>query len=130
VVQVTCGTALSQIWYVNPSGSDYIKASGSTYRITNKNSSLCLDLGSPGLGAFLVQNSCSGAATQTWQVTSAWDVGIWSDPVSLPLVPVGAAALNNNKIMFWASWDAFDLPLNFHPATVRASAVDAPCGAV
>jgi hypothetical protein len=23
-----------------------------------------------------------------------------------------------------------DLPLNFHPAAVRASAVDAPCGAV
>jgi hypothetical protein len=24
----------------------------------------------------------------------------------------------------------YDLQLNFHPATVRASAVDAPCGAV
>jgi len=120
VVQVTCGTALSQIWYVNPSGSDYINASGSTYRITNKNSSLCLDLGSPGLGAFLVQNSCSGAATQTWQVTSAWDVGIWSDPVSLPLVPVGAAALNNNKIMFWASWDAFTFTQNSNGWTQTA----------
>jgi len=108
VVQVTCGTALSQIWYLNPSGSNYINASGSTYTLTNKNSSMCLDLGSPpGLGAFLVQNSCNGAATQTWQVTSAWDVGIWSDPVSLPLVPVAAAALNNNKVMFWASYDGF-----------------------
>jgi galactose oxidase len=121
VVQVTCGTALSQIWHVNPSGRNYINASGSTYTITNKNSSMCLDLGSPpGLGAFLVQHSCNGAATQTWQVTSAWDGGIWSDPLSLPLVPVAAAALNNNKIMFWASYDAFTFAQNAYGWTQTA----------
>jgi galactose oxidase len=102
MVQVTCGTALSQVWSLT--------ASGSTYALVNKASRLCLDIGGDqsSMGAYLVQNACTGAASQDWRLNRQWEVGSWSDRVGLPLVPAAAAALRNNKILFWAGYDAYD----------------------
>jgi galactose oxidase len=102
MVQVTCGTALSQVWSLT--------ASGANYKLVSKASNLCLDLGGDKVSsaAPLVQNACSGATSQIWRLARAWDVGTWSDRVSLPLVPAAAAALYNNKVLLWAGFDAYN----------------------
>jgi galactose oxidase len=98
MVQVTCGTALSQVWSLT--------ASGANYKLVSKASNLCLDLGGDKVSAAapLVQNACSGATSQIWRLARAWDVGTWSDRMALPIVPVGAAAFGNNKLMFWSGY--------------------------
>ncbi len=102
MVQVPCGPALSQVWSL-----EAIDATGSNYKLVNNND-LCLDVGGDQVSpdALLVQRPCSGAATQAWRVTSTWDKGSWSSRVAVPIVPVGAAVLKNNKVLFWSSFDA------------------------
>jgi galactose oxidase len=69
----------------------------------------CLDVeGDPAAaGSVLVERACSGAATQAWQLAAEQELGSWSEIVPLPLVPVGAAALSNGKVLFWSAYDAY-----------------------
>lgn len=100
MVQVTCGTALSQVWSLS--------ATGSNYALVNKSSSLCLDVGGDQVSpdALLVQRPCTAAPSQGWRLSNAWAKGSWSPRVGLPIVPVAAAVLKNNKVLFWSSYDA------------------------
>lgn len=101
MTQVACSTAaLGQVWYVNSNGTNFT--------LVNKLSGLCLDLGGTSAGSYLVQKACTtNSTTQSWLINNQWERGAWSPQVSLPLVPVAAAALQNNKVMFWAAYDDF-----------------------
>jgi galactose oxidase len=97
VAQLSCAAKVaSSAWLVRPSGRNLA--------IVNKHTNRCLDAGTAGR---LVQRTCGGAPGQEWRISTAFDTGSWSSVVTLPLVPVGAAALSNGKVLFWAAYDAF-----------------------
>lgn len=101
VVQLPCTEINSRRWNV--------QVSGSNYTLVNRNSNRCLDIISnpETQGSSLVQRACNGTATQVWRVSTQFEHGTWSALVTLPLVPVAAAALSNNKVLFWSSYDNF-----------------------
>jgi galactose oxidase len=97
----SCGRTASdepgRLWRIEPSGRDFAIVSRQTDR--------CLDLA--GDGVSLVQRTCDGSAAQAWQLAAEHELGSWSAVVPLPLVPVGAAALRNGKVLFWSAYDEF-----------------------
>lgn len=99
VVQLPCTATNSRRWT--------LQASGSNYTLVNRNSNRCLDISSnPSTqGSTLVQRTCSGGTTQVWRVSTEFEHGTWSGLVTLPLVPVAAAALSNRKVLFWSAYD-------------------------
>ncbi|HKE15394.1 MAG TPA: RICIN domain-containing protein [Kofleriaceae bacterium] len=87
-------------WRVDPPGP-----SGRGFAIVDRQSARCLDLA--GDGRSLVERTCDGSPAQAWQLAAEHELGSWSAVVPLPLVPVGAAALRNGKVLFWSAYDAF-----------------------
>ena len=122
VVQLPCTETATRRWSV--------QASGSNYTLVNKNSNRCLDIISDPQtqGSTLVQRACNGTATQVWRVSSEPELGAWSSLVTLPLVPVGAAALSNNKVLFWSSYDNFANGMN--AGFTKTALYDPPSGTV
>ncbi len=87
---------------------------GQPSRIVARHSGSCIDVegGSTAAGAALIQFGCHGGPNQrfTFDAGAGADpsqVGRWSSPDTLPLVPVAASTLDNGKVLMWSAYERF-----------------------
>ncbi|SAL04580.1 oxidase [Caballeronia calidae] len=128
IIQWTCNGGLNQAFSLIPQGGGYAIVAG--------HSGLCVSASNTtSQGVQLTQQVCNGSATQTWQVSGlpapkAALPSQWSEPVTLPLVPLQAANLPNGTVLVWAADSALDFTPNnppgqtytaiFNPSTGRS----------
>jgi galactose oxidase len=107
-----------------------VERSEGGFRIASRHTGRCLDLAddAPARGSALVERTCDGRATQLWQLTAEHELGSWSSVIPLPLVPVGAAALRNGKVLFWAAYD--ELTFGGNNGKTQTALFDPATGAV
>ncbi|GLK54404.1 galactose oxidase [Methylopila capsulata] len=102
VTQVPCNGETSQSWT--------LRASGAWAEIVSVASGECLDVtgGSIDGAASVTRASCNGQKnSQKWTLSPKLNVSIWSNRISLPLVPAAASTLRNGKILLWSAYDKF-----------------------
>lgn len=103
IVQTVCGTTGDRLWKLKPIGR--------AYQLVAKRSGLCLDLGgsSQSDGAQVIQYACHSGLNQQWSVSAASLPSNWSNVISLPVNPIGAANLPNGKLVMWSTYGQFNL---------------------
>jgi galactose oxidase len=80
------------------------------YNLVVKNSGLCIQSPNGSTLTQLVQRPCGTSSNLLWNINvqaapaQSDTNGRWTAPITLPLVPISAAMLPNNKIIVWASW--------------------------
>ena len=102
-IQWACNGQSNQRYTLRPQNSGYA--------IVAAHSGKCLAPASASDGQAVVQQDCSGATAQTWQITLAQATALpskWTAPTNLPLIPVAAANLPNGKILVWSAYNRFD----------------------
>ena len=105
VIQSTCIGSSSQLFD--------LRLSGVNYSLVNKNSGKCLDVnGASADGAAVVQSRCLAVPNQSFWVAPAGAIspgslGLWSNKIILPVIPIAVANLPNGKLLMWSAYDRF-----------------------
>jgi galactose oxidase len=105
-IQWPCSGGQNQQFSLRAQG----QGTGSGFALVTRHSGLCLGVegASTVQGAKITQQVCNASNAQTWKLPSLANqaqVGSWTAPATLSLVPVAAANLPDGKLLMWSAYE-------------------------